>query len=337
MSRTHVANQDDDSDRAPRPAPPPIEYVTPSRLIDLLPGYQSYLVGEKRRAPGIKAYINTLRRFFAWIGDDATMEELDRAACQRYKEHMGAQGSANNTIAKVLAACRDFSIWAVLQGLRYDDPTTGIRRPRRTRPDPHPLYETDVHAMMRAMEPPPDLSPKQHFKWMRNRLAILFYLYTGMRLSELYALTWGRVKLESLLIEIRDGKGGKDRGVPIHPRLALEIAALPIEQRKPSMFVIGHADGRAMSAKSAAHIFDRWLTDRLRAELGDEAFHVHAHQLRHTFASHLVWNDVDLRTLQELLGHAQLSTTEHYVKVDHRRKRVAMDRLPDFGDGKHLV
>jgi site-specific recombinase XerD len=74
------------------------------------------------------------------------------------------------------------------------------------------------------------------------------------------------------------------------------------------------------------HIFRDWVGDRL-AELD---LHVYAHRLRHTFASHLVWQDVDLRTVQELLGHRSLATTEHYILIDHRRKRAGIDKLPDF-------
>lgn len=312
---------------------PQLELAPAPRLIDLVPRYEAYLIGDKRREQGRKGYLNGLRRFLGWLGEDATMVDLTREAVARYKEEMG-QTLANQTIIQALAIIRDFSFWAINAGLRADDPTAGIRRPRRKRPDPNPLYLEEVHQLLEAIAVPEEgLKPYQRYAWERNRLAIILFLYTGARLSELAALTWAHVKLGARIIEIREGKGGVDRSVPMHPQLHEELGAVPLERRKPHIAVVGHQDGRLMSSKSFCHIFNRWLMQRLREHMGDEAFRVHAHRLRHSFASHLVWADVDLRTLQELLGHAQLSTTEHYVKVDHKRKRAAVDRLPNFGGG----
>jgi integrase/recombinase XerD len=298
-------------------------------LADYLPGYEHYLVGEKRSTQGQARYLWVLRRFFLWLGDDATMAELSAEAVRRYKEHM-AESCQNSSIINALSAIRDFSIYAIQEGLRSDDPTVGIKRPPKKRPAPDPLYEDELLTLMAALDEPPVLSGAQRWYWRRNKLAILIFLYAGVRLSELAGLRWERVKLTSGIIEIKGdagAKNGKDRLVPLHPVLKAALEAVPLSKRKPHMAVIGTVRGGAIKAKSLAHLFDTWLPERLAAL--DIETHIHAHRLRHTFASLLVWNDVDLRTVQELLGHAQLGTTEHYVQVKDTQKRAAIARLPD--------
>lgn len=348
---TTQSHDEGEPPRAPSHKRPLPTFVPAPRLVELVPAYRAHLLGEKRRPKGMQGYLKGLLRFVAWLGADATMADVTNAAVERYQEAMGARNLANETIRKALCIIRDFSRWAITMGLRSDDPTTGVKRPRRKRPDPNPLYSDEIAILFRAIAVPDDLTPYERRHWERNRLAVLIYLYTGMRLSELQALRWEHIKLSAALIEIRDGKGGKDRTVPMHPTLLLELLAVPEAQREPHMAVFPRLkptydpdvpkdtpvngktnripEGMPVSEKTMGHICGRWLRARLRAELGEEAFRIYAHRLRHTFASHLVWSDTDLRTLQELLGHTQLSTTEHYVKVDHKRKRAAIARL-DF-------
>jgi integrase/recombinase XerC len=85
--------------------------------------------------------------------------------------------------------------------------------------------------------------------------------------------------------------------------------------------VCGHRNGKPISYKTVPHIFDRWLKT--------EGLDISAHQLRHTFATQMLWNGADLRTIQRLLGHASLATTERYLAVEMQQKRSAVDLLPD--------
>lgn len=318
-------------------APPPLrtqlEYVAAPRLVDLIPLYERYLIGEKRRPQGIERYLWVIGRYVQFLGDDATMADVTANSVRRYKEDLGAR-CANSTVINGLAAIRDFSIWAIGEGLRTDDPTAGVRRPAKKRPNPNPLYADEITALMRAIELPPDLTGKPAWYWRRNALAMMLFIYTGARLSEVAGLTWGAVKLSSAVIEIRGDAGAKndkDRLVPIHERLMAELLSVPLRYRKPHMAVIGQViTGKALTSKSLQKIFQEWLPECLETLLGDATFHVHAHRLRHTFASWLVWNDADLVTVQQLLGHADLSTTQVYVGTDTRRKQAAVDKLPDF-------
>lgn len=313
--------------------------AAPPRLIDQLVGYEAYLVGEQRRPQGRARYLWALKRFFVWLGADATHAELTSASVQRYKEELGARGCAGSTVINALATIRDFSLWAVWNGHRTDDPTVAIRRPPKRRPLPNPLYPEEVDLVLAAIEaeiPPP--GSRAHWHWQRNRLAVLLFLYTGLRLSELAALRRSDVRLRADLILVRSeaAKNGEERTVPIAPALRTELDRAFALRQKESAFVLAQPNGRKLSAGGLAHIIDRWLVARLAAysaATGDgngDGIHLYPHRLRHTLGSHLVWNDVDLRTVQELLGHKQLETTAHYTKTDERRKRAAIGSLPDY-------
>lgn len=186
------------------PTPIPAAGDAP-RLLDLLPPYRNYLIGEMRRAQGIKAYINALRRLFAWLGPDATLADLDQQAMLRYKAQCGTL--APSSMVKSLATVRDFAFWAASAGYAFTDPTLGIRRPRRRRPDPRPLTTEEVGQLLQAIAIPEGLTPLQHTRWNRNRLMVLVYLYTGARLTELARLTWRHIRLDAGIIEIKKRSG----------------------------------------------------------------------------------------------------------------------------------
>jgi integrase/recombinase XerC len=315
---------------APQDLPPP-------RLADHLAGYEAYLVGEQRRRQGRRRYLWAMTRFVAWLGADATHAELSAASVQRYKEYLGDQGCSGSTVINALATIRDFSRWAIWHGYRNDDPTIGIRRPPKRQPLPNPLYEDEVDLILAAIEyDVPPAGSRGRWYWRRDRLAVLIFLYTGMRLSELAELRRSDVRLRADLILVRaeGAKNGDERTIPLAPPLKRILQEAFAFQQKESAFVVAQVSGKKLSASGLAHVIDRWLSDRVKAYLasiGEEtAIHLYPHRLRHTLASHLVWNDVDLRTVQEILGHKQLETTARYTKTDERRKRAALDKLPDY-------
>jgi site-specific recombinase XerD len=301
------------------------------RLCDQVASYRAYLVGIGRRSGGIDRYVWGLERCFAWLGADATMDDLTRARVLDYLEDLGARDLAGSTRINALATIRDFSLWAIQRELRMDDPTAGIPRPPKREPDPDPLYPDQVALLIRAIRLPDGLRGPARWQWQRNRRAILLGLYAGLRLSEAANLCWRHVNLGSAVLTVRGGKNDKDRSVPLHPRLAAELARVPCEERVGDWAVAGKVDRSNLKDKGLAAMYVRWLDPLLRAHGADFADDFHPHRLRHTFASHLVWQGENLRTVQELLGHAQLATTERYVKVllDHKRQAIA--RLPDYG------
>lgn len=307
----------------------------PPRLLELLSKYEDYLIGEQRRPQGRARYLWAMGRFIGWLGEESTHAELHAAAVQLYKEHLGKRGCASSTVINALAVIKDFSLWGIFLGLRADDPTAGIRRPPKKEPKPNPLYPDEVATLMAAIEysPPPEGS-RARWYWRRNRLAVILFLSTGLRLSEMAALLWSDIHLRGGVIDVRAeaAKNGTERSVPTTPSLTVELEAVPLSKRKGP--VLCQINGKGLKGKSLDHIFRQWLPERLLAYSEatgiDTAMHIYAHRMRHTFGSMLVWEDVDLRTVQELLGHKQLETTAHYTKTDLRRKHAAVSRLPDF-------
>lgn len=312
----------------PRPSDP---------LSELLPLYAEYMRGESRRPGGIKRYHWGMQRFITWY--DAQLHRpailadlIDTKVAQRYKVALGNRGNKESTIINAMAVLHDFGLFAGIP-----DPTAGVKRPRKRRPNPNPLYEDEIVLLLQAIAMPDGLSEYRRWIWDRNIRMVYLFLYTGLRLSELANLRWKHVRLAAGVIEVRGGKNNKDRLVPIHKVLDTILEAVPLAERGRDMPVIGkrerhQPDGEilVMSDGGLEKVFASWLKQRLQEALQDEAFHVHAHKLRHTFASLLIWAGKDLRTLQELLGHEQLGTTEWYVKVKDDQKRDAIDGLPSF-------
>lgn len=295
-------------------------------LLDLMSGYEQYLRGESRSDEGRRRYVWTLKRAWQWwddrLGRPATNADLTPATVQEYKEALGGRGASASSIINALAAIRDFSLFAIIKGLREDDPTAGVRRPPKRRPAPNPLYPDDIRALVAALQPRERPGSRAAFFEQRNRVVVLFFLYTGLRISEVANLRWRHLKLEAGLVEVRREKNDKDRTVDLHPHLIEELRAFLPAVNLPSAGVFVSEAGTPMTDKGLANIFRRWLPKRFARE------HVYAHRLRHTFASLLVWGNENLRVVQELLGHAQLSTTEYYIKVDRTHTRAAISRLP---------
>ena len=167
--------------------------------------------------------------------------------------------------------------------------------------------------------PLPVLDVKARHVRARHNRAILLMWYAGLRISEVPALDWRDVDLDEGMLIVRDAKGGKDRSIAIHDRVLRNLAATPEDRQRGA--VCGRLDGRPISYKSMPHIFGRYLKGYGLA--------ISAHQLRHTFAVQLLRAGADLRTIQTLLGHASLETTQRYLALDFDDKRRAIDKLPD--------
>jgi integrase len=176
---------------------------------------------------------------------------------------------------------------------------------------------------MGAIRIPDNLPYHQLWHWKRNRRAIYLMLYTGLRLSEAAVLLWEDVDLHAEVLTVEEGKGGKARLLPIHPALWAKLDQVPRWAREPAGAVAGKQDGERLNPKALAHIFEVWLPKR-----GIKG--VHAHRLRHTFATEMLKVGVPLPDIQEAMGHTDISTTRIYLRVDFSRLRGAVERLPTW-------
>jgi integrase/recombinase XerD len=292
--------------------------ATSPAILGTLESFAATLGGQKNRPRTIVTYRKAVRAFALWLGGDAAIADVTAESIGRYQIARGGRAAA--TIAKDLSAIRSYCRWCIDAQLRLDDPTLRIVWPRRSEPIPRTLKARELRMLDRILAAPlPILDKKARHVRQRERRAVLLMLYAGLRLSEVPKLDWRDVDMDSGTITVRDGKGGKDRALPIHERLASDLAQTPEEAQRGA--VCGHLNGRPISYKTVPHIFDRWLKG--------EGLDISAHQLRHTFATQMLWNGADLRTIQRLLGHASLATTERYLAVEMQQKRSAVDLLPD--------
>ena len=223
---------------------------------------------------------------------------------------MAARNLARTTIARRVSALRSFYRFCGRTEL-IDVPDLGwLRAPKTPRSVPKPVSEEEARAMMQA------IFARRGDDWTKKRdFALLMLLYGGgLRISEALAMTRATVPLDSWMRVA--GKGGKIREVPVLGAVAEAVAdynaACPFDDEPTSALFVS-TRGKAMGPRAAQR-----LVEGLRSELNLPA-HVTPHALRHSYATHLLAGGGDLRTIQELLGHASLSTTQRYTDVDMAR------------------
>jgi integrase/recombinase XerD len=273
-------------------------------------------LGAARLAPKtVEAYRRDLTHFTAWLaqhgGRAPTRATADDLA--GYVAQLRADGLAATTIARRLAAIRSFFRHQVLLGAREDNPAAQVELPKRRRTLPRTLSPGEVERLLDAAA---GTTPRA----MRDR-AIAELLYgAGLRVSEAVSLDRQAVDLENKLVRCI-GKGNKERVVPIG-REAVDALRRYLAHGRPHLDKRHRADlflNAQGGALTRAGVF--LILRKLAAKAGLEPERVHPHLLRHSFATHLLEGGADLRAVQEMLGHADLATTELYTHVSDRRRR----------------
>lgn len=252
----------------------------------------------------LTAYRNDLERASETLASlsGASLDELSR---------LGEQWAdlAPSTLARRSAALRRFFGFLVDDGLRKDDPSAALPRPRFERPLPRILDPQEVDRMFEAAE---DRASSSQPARVRN-LALLELLYgSGLRASELVALARGAVRSGQPFLMVR-GKGAKDRLVPISSRAETAVKNWSELAPAGSIWLFPSAKKHL----SRVRLFQ--IVRSMAADAGIAPERVSPHVLRHAFATHLLSGGADLRVLQSLLGHADIATTQIYTHVDSAR------------------
>ena len=250
------------------------------------------------------AYRNDLERAAESCGSlaTATTDKLSR---------LGADWSAlaPSTVARRSAALRRFFGFLVDDGLREDDPSAALPRPRFERPLPRILEEADIQRMFEAAE---NRAASGEASAVRN-LALLELLYgSGLRATELVGLPRGSVRPGQPFLVVR-GKGSKERLVPISTRADAAARAWLEHVPNDSLWLFPGGNKHL----SRVRLFQ--IVRAMAADAGISPERVSPHVLRHAFATHLLSGGADLRVLQSLLGHADIATTQIYTHVDSAR------------------
>jgi integrase/recombinase XerD len=247
---------------------------------------------------------------------DASVEDLER-----WLAGMRAQGLAPSTLARRISAVRTYFRHLNVIGRRADNPATAIKLPRRARRLPRALSPADTERLIDAAT---GTTPRT----LRDRALVELMYGAGLRVSETVGLEKNGIDLDSRIVRVL-GKGGKERLVPLGrpaaeaARRYLALGRPHLDRRyRPELFL--NARGGPLTRAGAFLILRR-----LAEKAGLEPERVHPHLLRHSFATHLLEGGADLRSVQEMLGHADLSTTERYTHVsDRRRREVYFDAHP---------
>lgn len=233
------------------------------------------------------------------------------------------RGHAAASQARKLSALRRFYRFLVSEGLREDDPTSGLDRPKASRRLPAILSVEEVDRLLRQARCEADDAPGDVGN--ARRLALVELLYaTGLRVSELVSLPVRAARTDRPFLTIR-GKGGRERIVPLNdPARDAVNAYIALRQNRGSDGSAFLFPSSGRSGHLARQVFARELRD-LAVRTGLDAERVSPHVIRHAFASHLLANGADLRALQTLLGHADISTTQIYTHVLAERARSLVE------------
>lgn len=279
----------------------------------LIDRFLTHLAVERGSSPNtVRAYSADLQRYLEWAGrasiDPIT---LNHRQMRQYLAELDRAGYARRTVARRLSAVRSLFAFLVAEGLTPSDPSSVLVTPKIPARLPRLVPTEALEALLDA----PDASSPTG---MRDR-AILELLYaTGARVSELSDLSLGAVDLAQGQLRLY-GKGAKERIVPMH-RAASRSLHRYLTEGRPALVkgdtidaVFLSARGRQLSADAIRRVFKRYL-DSVGA-----AHSLSPHAMRHTFATHLLEGGADLRTVQELLGHVALSTTQIYTHLSMRR------------------
>ena len=276
----------------------------------------------------LAAYARDLDDFTGWLArHDHTPETAAQTDIEAYLVDCEARGLAVATRARRLSAIRQLFGFAVEEGLRADNPALRIRGPGRGRKLPRTLSEADVDRLLQAARH----LGRGPLERARNTCLMELLYATGMRVSELVALpvAAARGRPEMLLVT---GKGGKERMVPLSATAQTALAEwLAMRDRAEAA---ARAQGKPASpwlfaSRGKSGHFTRngfyLLIKELAAAAGVSPANVTPHTLRHAFATHLLAGGADLRAIQTLLGHADISTTEIYTHVLEARLRTLVE------------
>lgn len=302
------------------------------RDVFLIEAFLEMLAAERGSADNtIASYRRDLEDFHATAGCllGATAEDL-----RRYLGVLAGRALAPASQARRLSALRQFYRFLVAEGERTDDPSAALESPKARRGLPKVLSVAEVDRLLKAAHEAAGAARPGTGRQVRalRTVALLELLYaTGLRISELVGLPEGAARAGRAFITVT-GKGGRERIVPLNAashaavaayRLAKNLAEPPAQETSRWLFAAASASGHLTRQAFARDL------KCVAGAAGLEAAAISPHVLRHAFATHLLANGADLRAVQMLLGHADISTTQIYTHVlDERMRALVSDHHP---------
>jgi integrase/recombinase XerD len=297
--------------------------------------FLAMLSAEQGASPNtLDAYRRDIADLLAWLETEGTMlEEVGEADLRRYLGRLAEQGLATASRARKLSSLRRFARFLHAEGVTEENPAEYLSGPRRTRALPQTMTIAEVDRLIATARRIAEVSTgEERRKALRFHCLIEVLYATGLRVSELVSLPRDVLRADERILTVK-GKGGRERIVPLNGSAKAALARWleaegEVERRErrmpgkwlfPSHGESGHLtrQGFALELKEMA------------MAAGLDAARISPHVLRHAFATHLVERGADLRSVQKLLGHADISTTQIYTHVlEERLKALVLERHP---------
>jgi len=290
---------------------------------EVIGNFLNYLAVEKGFSPNtIAAYRNDLNQLASFVEEEAAKRgsippwaSFDRQSMLSYLLDLRQRNYAATTVARKVAAVRSLFNFMVAEGIIKANPIQDVRSPKIGKSLPKPISISQVRLLL---EQPSKLSTPE----AKRDKAMLELLYaSGMRVSELVSLNLGDVDLENGYVRCL-GKGNKERVIPIAPQAALSVAEY-VKEVHPHL--AHNKDEQALFLNARGDRLTRqgfWQILKGYAKAANLEIEITPHTLRHSFATHMLNGGADLRSVQELLGHANISTTQVYTHLttEHIRR-----------------
>jgi integrase/recombinase XerC len=282
--------------------------------------FLAHLAHERRLADlTVRAYRADLERVSAWLvdagGAPAAIEGMDQQAVRRYVAWRHRSGASGRTLQRELASLRSLYRWLLREGRARHNPAVGVRAPKSPRKLPATLDADHLCSLLDR--------PAEDLLAIRDRAMIELFYSSGLRLAELISVNLGDIDMADQALTVT-GKGAKTRRVPVgaQARAAVSrwmaVRANLAAEGEPALFVSSR--GRRIASRTVHARLTRWAQEQGASR------NVHPHLLRHSFASHLLESSGDLRAVQELLGHADISTTQIYTHLDFQHLAQVYDK-----------
>ena len=286
-------------------------------MLDLIGAYENYLTKVKQASGNtVASYMRDIRQFAGWLHDEEQREvvEATQNDIRSFLEHLESEGRSAATRSRALASLKNFYTYVVSSGFLTESPVVEVKVDRGEKKLPQILTSREIELLLAQ---PSSVEPKG----IRDKAMLEVMYATGIRVSELISLDIDHVNLESGIIKCQSGK--KSRAIPLYPEALKALSAYMKDVRAFLLAVPGekalfvNIGGARMSRQGFWKILKHY---QAAARIDKE---ITPHTLRHSFAVHLLENGADLGSVQELMGHSDISSTQMYTQmVDKHLKQV---------------
>ncbi len=280
-----------------------------------LDNYMSYLTAERGASPHtVEAYNRDISGFISYL-EENSLTALERESVESYMGSLRTGGKKARSIVRAVSALRGFFNFLLADGCVTHNPLDDLEVPRFKPPIPEVLSEQEMISLIEM--------PGESKTSLRDRTVLELLYATGLRVSELVQLKKSDVNLEGGFL-IASGKRSKERVVPLGEFSRLALKDYIEKERPKGSFLFPNRRGGKLTRQAV------WKLIRKYARKIEKA-HVSPHTIRHTFATHLLEGGADLRSVQILLGHEDISTTQIYTHVDRKRLKEVHKRYHPRG------